>query len=301
MQLDMNLLAALDVLLQEGSVGGAADRLHLSQPAMSRTLARIRAATGDDILVRSGRAMIPTPYAVSVRDEVHLLAEQVRSVLSPSRELRLEELEATFTLQCHDAITATLAPRLLQRVRSEAPGVRLRFLAEASTDDSGLRNGRTDLEVGSGIGATADIESATITSGRFVVAMRAGHPLAARSLTPRRYAGAEHVIVSRRGRFTDPVDGALEALGLDRLVVATAPTSAAALHIVQQTDCVTTVPEGICQTDIDALGLVAVPHPLDLPRVPMIMNWHARNRNDPAQRWLRALVREELHATAPAR
>ena len=292
----MNLLAALDVLLDEGSVGGAADRLHLSQPAMSRTLSRIRKATGDEILVRSGRTMVPTPYAVEVRDRVHQLAEQVRAVLSPDRELDLDRLDAAFTFQCHDAVTNALAPRLVRRLRTEAPGVRLRFLAEASTDADGLRTGRTDLEIGSSAPSTADIESHTLNSGGFVVAVRRDHRLARGALTTRRYAGADHVVVSRRGRLIDPVDDALRQLGLSRTVVASAPTAIAALYIVKATDAITAVPEGICAPDMDALGLVALPHPLDLPGVPMIMNWHSRNNGDSAHRWLRTVVRDELKA-----
>jgi DNA-binding transcriptional LysR family regulator len=295
-QLDLNLLTALDVLLEEESVGGAADRMHLSQPAMSRTLARIRKATGDEILVRSGRTMVPTPYAASVRDDVHSLAEQVRAVLTPTRELRLNELEATFTVQCHDAVTNALAPRLIRLLRAEAPGVRLRFLAEASSDYDGLRTGRTDIEIGSAAGATADVDSYTISSGRFVVAMRAGHRLARGTLTARRYAGAEHVTVSRRGRFADPVDEALQNLGLTRTVIASAPTSTAALHIVRGSDAITAVPEGICGPDIEAFGLVAFPHPLELPGVPMVMKWHTRNNNDAPHRWLRTIIRDQLRA-----
>jgi DNA-binding transcriptional LysR family regulator len=295
-QLDLNLLAALDVLLQEGSVGGAADRLHVSQPAMSRTLSRLRKATGDEILVRSGRTMVPTPYALAVRDQVHQLTEQVRAVLAPEREVRLEELERTFTLRCHDAITATLSPGLIRRVRVEAPGVRLRFLGETNTQESGLREGTTDLEIGSAPGITADIESRTISTGGFVVALRAGHPLAQGPLTVRRYASAEHVTISRRGRLADPVDEALAELGLTRHVVASVSTSSAALRIVRETDCLTSVPEGVGRADLDLLGLLARPHPLELPGLPMVMNWHSRNRGDPAHRWLRTAVREELRA-----
>ncbi len=296
MQLDMNLLAALDVLLDEGSVGGAADRLGLSQPAMSRTLARIRQSTGDQILVRSGRAMVPTPYAVAVRDQVHQLVGQVRAVLTPRRDLRLDQLSATFTFQCHDAITTALAPRLVRRVGTAAPRVRIRFLAESSTDADGLRTGRTDIEIGSAAGTTTDVECQTITSARFVVAMRGGHPLAGKPLTAVGYAAASHVNVSRRGRFSDPVDEALGELGLERVVVATAPTSAAALRIVQSTDSVTAVPGGVCRPDIDALGLVTAPLPLAIPGLPLVMSWHTRNAGDPAHRWLRDTAAAELRA-----
>ncbi|MFD7311064.1 LysR family transcriptional regulator [Promicromonospora sp. NPDC059942] len=294
MQLDMNLLAALDVLLEEGSVTGAADRLHLSQPAMSRTLARIRRSTGDQILVRSGRTMVPTPYALNVRDQVHQLAEQVRAVLTPHHDLELDRLATTFTYRCHDAITSALAPRLIRRVSAEAPGVRIRFLAESSTDMDGLRTGRTDIEIGSSAGTTADMESQTVTASRFVVVMRNGHPLAGMPMTAEQYAAATHINVSRRGRFADPVDDALDELGLARTVIATAPTSTAALRIVQTTDSLTAVPERICQQDIDALGLATAPLPLSIPALPLTISWHTRNSGDPAHRWLRETTVSEL-------
>src|SRR5688500_18733448 len=99
MQLDLNLLTALHALLEEGSVTGAADRLRLSAPAVSRNLGRIRRLTGDDILVRTGRTMTPTPYALAVREQVAELVRQANAVLAPSRELDLAALERTFTLQ----------------------------------------------------------------------------------------------------------------------------------------------------------------------------------------------------------
>src|SRR5919199_290295 len=109
MQLDLNLLTALDALLEEGSVTGAAERLRLSAPAVSRTLGRIRRLTGDDILVRTGRTMTPTPYALAVREQVGDLVRQANAVLAPRRELDLATLTRTFTLRCHDAIATMLA------------------------------------------------------------------------------------------------------------------------------------------------------------------------------------------------
>lgn len=294
MQLDFNLLRALDVLLEEGSVGGAADRLHLSQPAMSRTLTRIRRATGDDILVRSGRAMLPTPYAVAVRDQVHALVEQVQSVLTPARDLVLAELEATFTLRCHDAATSALAPRLVERVRAQAPGVRLRFLGESDVDDDGLRSGRTDIEVDSEQATAPDIAASTLGSQTLSVAMRAGHPLDGVRLTARRYVASVHVTISRRGHLQDPVDELLRGLGLSRRVIASAPTSTVALRIVRDTDALVAVPAVISARDTQAFGLVTSPFPFDLSEVPIVMRWHRRNQNDPAHQWLRGLVADIL-------
>ncbi len=149
MHVDLNLLTALDALIEERSVSAAAARLHLSQPAMSRTLGRIRDATGDPILVRTGRTMTLTPRALALRQEVQALVQRAHAVFAPERELDLGKLERTFTLRCHDALTMALGALLLRVVEEQAPGVRLRLLAESPLDTDDLRHGRVDLEIGS--------------------------------------------------------------------------------------------------------------------------------------------------------
>ncbi len=99
---------------------GAADRLHLSSPALSRSLGRIRKLTGDEILVRTGHTMTPTPYALSIREQVSDLVRQAHTVLAPNRVLALDDLERTFTLRAHDALTMTLAPPLLAAIAALA-------------------------------------------------------------------------------------------------------------------------------------------------------------------------------------
>src|ERR1700678_17207 len=111
-QLDLNLLTALDALLEEGSVSGAAERLHLSQPAVSRALGRLRRITGDQILVRAGQRMLPTPYAEEIRGEVHTLLGRSRAVLSSVRAFAPGTLERTFTLRASDALALAVLPVL---------------------------------------------------------------------------------------------------------------------------------------------------------------------------------------------
>lgn len=143
MQLDLNLLTALDALLEEGSVAGAAARLHVTAPAMSRSLGRIRKATGDQMLVRTGRSMVPTTRALAMRAEVHALVQQAHQLLSAQQELDLATLERVFTVRWHDALTAACGTALIAAVRRRAPGVRLRLSAEPGTDDAELRRGRS--------------------------------------------------------------------------------------------------------------------------------------------------------------
>lgn len=293
MQLDLNLLAALDALLEEGSVAGAAARLHVTAPAMSRSLGRIRRTTGDQILVRTGRTMTPTPYAIAVREQVHELLHQVQGVLAPSRELDLATLDRTFTLRWHDSLVALSGPALLAAARGQAPGVRLRFVAESGLDTPGLRRGEVDLEANANRPGAPDVRAERVGESRLVIVVRRGHPLAGGgSVTAEQYAAAEHVSVSRRGNLGNAIDDALAPLGLTRRVVATAPTEAAALEFARGSDLLITVPEATTRSAV--AGLVLLPVPLELPSAPVYLSWHQRYDTDRAHTWLRRLARTAL-------
>ena len=303
MQLDLNLLTALDALLEEGSVTAAAARLHVSVPAMSRTLGRLRRATGDQVLVRSGRGLTPTPYALAVRGEVHELLAQARQVLTPPRDVDPATLDRVFTLQVHDAIATAVSPALIAAVGTSAPGVRLRFVGEPTTDTGDLRQGRVDLEVGAGASPLPEIVSRTVGHDRLAVIGRSGHPvLRDGGPTVADYAAARHLTVSRRGRLTDTVDAALAGQGLRREVVAAAPTSAVALAIAARSDLLVAGPERMCAPMIEALGLQTRPMPLALDPVPVTCSWHQRYAGDPAHAWLRGHVLRLLaEVTDPGR
>ncbi|WP_128381762.1 LysR family transcriptional regulator [Streptomyces cavernae] len=293
MQVDLNLLTVLDALLEEGSVMGAADRLHLSSPAVSRTLGRLRAVTGDDILVRTGHSMTPTPYALAVREDVHRLVRQAHEVLSPTRELNLAELDRTFTIQCHDALATSLGPVLVGRIQEQAPGVQLRVLAEHSADTDDLRQGRVDMELGGDRPSLPEFRSETLGHDPLVVAMRPTHPCAD-GLDLRSYAAQPHVLVSRRGRLTAPIDDVLAAEGLRRRVVAAVATLAMALQIAGRSDVLVTSTEILSRPLIEVFGLIIRPLPVEsLPAV-INCNWHQRYDSDPAHAWLRDQVRASL-------
>ncbi len=295
MQLDLNLLAALDALLEEGSVAGAAERLHVTAPAMSRSLGRIRRTTGDQILVRTGRTMTPTPYALAVREQVHDLVRQARSVLAPNRELDLATLERTFTLRWHDALVALSGPRLLAVVREQAPGVRLRFIAESSIDTPGLRRGEIDLAADADPPNAPEIRADRIAQTQHVIAVRHGHPLTeVETLTPERYAAAEHITVSRRGRLSNLLDDALARLDLTRHVVASAPTERAALEFVRDSELVVTTPQSTARAGAADLGLALLALPLQLAPAAVYLSWHQRYDTDPAHIWLREHARTAL-------
>jgi DNA-binding transcriptional LysR family regulator len=292
---DLNLLIALDALLEENSVQAAADRLRLSAPAMSRTLSRIRKATGDDILVRTGRTMTPTPRAVAIRDEVRVLVQRANRLLAPAGTLDVGTLRRTFTIQGHDALIGALFPALLETASAEAPGLGLRFLPEPAVDTPDLARGHVDLGLGSTVPASPEISHEVVGQDRLVAMFRAGHPLAER-FTLDRFAAADHVIVSRRGRMRDGLDKLLAEHGLRRRVVAALPTSAIALQVVAHSDTVVVLAHGASARTRADLGLRAHPLELDLPFPQVVLTWHSRYDTDLAHSWLRDHCRAALTA-----
>src|ERR1700744_5339138 len=229
---DWNLLEALDVLLAEGSVTAAAERLHLSVPATSRTLGRIRHAFDDPILVRAGRGLVPTPRALAIQERLHQLVEEAHALVEGGRALDLGSLERTFTIRANDAITALATAGLVARVRAAAPGVSLRFVPEGQEDLAPLRDGLIDLDLGVIGDLGPEVRTALLYEDHPVGLAAAGHPLATGPVPLRRLAAADHVVVSRRGRTRGALDDVLVSRGLTRNVVAVVPTFTAAASII---------------------------------------------------------------------
>lgn len=288
---DFNLLVTLDALLSEGSVARAARRLRLSPSAMSRALARLRAATGDPLLVRAGRGLVPTPRALELRGLIGPLVEQAEAVLRPAEALDLKRLQRTFTLRNREGFVETFGPALLARIGKEAPGLRLRLVPKPDKESAPLRDGSVDLETGV-VGDTTgpEVRAQSLFRDRFVGAVRKGHPLCKGRITPARYAAGRHILVSRRGRDRGPIDDALQALGLEREIVTVVGTFSEALALVRASDLIVDVPERY--TGNLRAGLHCFRLPLALPEVTVSLLWHPRLDADPAHRWLRGCVRE---------
>ncbi|MEY2149304.1 LysR family transcriptional regulator [Rhodanobacter sp. 115] len=301
---DLNLLMALDALLEEGSVTGAARRLGLSTSAMSRTLARLRAATGDPLLVRAGRGMVPTPRADELRGRVHELTRSAHAVLRPAAAgLDLATLQRSFTIRANDGFVEIFAAPLVAAVTAAAPNVRLRFAPKPDKNVQALREGMVDLEIGV-LGASGpEVRVQGLFRDHFVGVVRAGHALLEQSgsgknaITPERYAACGHVVASRRGLANGPVDVALAELGLARTVVAVVPGFRAALAVASTSDLVAQVTGSFFhavragQTSSGAATVDSFPLPVRTEAITVSQMWHPRFDADPAHRWLRELVR----------
>lgn len=294
---DLNLLVSLDALLTERSVTGAARRLGLSPSAVSRTLARLRRVTGDPLLVQAGRTLAPTPYAEELSGRVHALTREALAVLRPTvRPLDLASLDRTFTIRAGEGFVELIAAPLVAAITKAAPHVRLRFVPKPDKDAQPLREGRIDLEIGVLGTAAPEVRTQLLLRDRYVGVARVGHPLLdAEVVTPKRYAACSHVVASRRGEFSEPVDDALAELGLKRTVCLVVPGYPDAMRIARCSELVAVVPRSglgnALVTDHAAiLGLESFELPVRTPEFNISAIWHPRLDADPAHRWLRDTI-----------
>ncbi|HEU0070984.1 MAG TPA: LysR family transcriptional regulator [Alphaproteobacteria bacterium] len=288
---DLNLLATLDVLLSEGSVARAAKRLRLSPSAMSRTLARLRETTGDPLLVRAGRGLVPTPRALELRGQVGPLVEAAEAALRPAQAVDLKTIARTFTLRASEGFAETFGPDLIARIRQDAPGLRLRFMQKPDRDSAPLREGEADLETGVvGEATSPELRMQALFRDRFVGVVRQGHALSRGKMTAARYAAADHVLASRRGNDRDRIDDLLKKQQLERTVAVIVGGFATAIALARHSDLVASVPER--HTANLREGLCSFALPVAMPQITVSLLWHPRMDADPAHRWLRERLRE---------
>lgn len=292
--IDWNLLAALDVLLAEGSVTAAADRLHLSVPATSRTLGRIRRAFGDPILVRAGRGLVPTPRALAIQERLHQLIEEAHALMGAGRGLELGSLERTFTIRANDAIVSLLTAGLVRSIKAVAPAVTLRFAPEGAEDLAPLRDGLIDLDLGVIGDLGPEVRTQPLYQEHLVGLAAAGHSLTVGPVTLDRLAAADHIAVSRRGRPRGALDDILTARGLTRNVVAVVPTFTSAAHIIAGSDLTGLIPARYARQVAASTGARCYDIPVTLPTLTMALAWHVRHDLDPAHHWLRTQIAAAL-------
>lgn len=299
---DLNLLVTLDVLLSEGSVAGAARRLRLSPSAMSRALARLRDVTGDPLLVRAGRGLVPTPRALELRAQIGPIVEGARAVLRPAKVLDLARLSRRFVLRSSEGFSETFGPRLLALVAAQAPCVSLQFLTKPDKESAPLREGEVDLETGVVDAATApELRAVPLFRDRWIGVARDGHPLAPETGRRESYVAGGHIQVLRRGLHSNEIDEAARAAGVERRIAAVVSGFSTALALVRQTELIATVPER--HTEGLRKGLHSFELPFAIAPFTISMLWHPRMDGDEAHRWFRGLVRtvcasESKHAVS---
>lgn len=288
--LDLNLLAALDVLLGADSVSQAAQRMHLSAPAMSHTLARIREALGDPILVRAGRKLIPTARALELREPVRKLMAQARELMQPGDGLALAGIQREFVIRSPEGMGVVYGVALLAALRATMPLASLRFVPETDSDAVALREGRIDLDVGVLRELGPEIQTEVLYEQRVVGVVQAGHRLLKGRVTLKRFAAEQHVAIAQRGRSRELVDRYLAEAGCQRQIAMTIPSSYGALMVAARSQLVACAPEPLVRQVAASLGLKTIPLPVAMPTEQVVQAWHPKAHADPAHQCLRHCV-----------
>jgi DNA-binding transcriptional LysR family regulator len=242
--------------------------------------------------------MVPTPHATELRERVRDLAQDARAVLRPAvASLDLAKLKRSFTIRSNEGFVEVLAAKLVAAVTAVAPNVLLHFAPKPDKDVRALREGLVDLEIGVLGKSGPEIRLQTLFRDHFVCAVREGHRLLGRGkITAERYAACGHVVASRRGHGSGPVDEALAALGLTRTVVAVVPSFRAALSVASVSDLVALVTNSFFnatqghQAKSGPVVIRSFPLPVRTEAITVSQMWHPRLDADPAHRWLRGLV-----------
>lgn len=307
--LDLNLLRVFDAVMAEGSLTRAADKLALTQPAVSNAMRRLRDALGDELLVRHGHGVQPTPRALTlwpvVREALDSLQQSLLPVVFDPATAKL-----TLVLAMADATAATLVPNLVPLLEREAPHMAIRIVPLTTRDPRGLLDSEAaDMAVGHFPAVLADLtaraqagalvphEHRRLYDGEYVAVMRKGHPLALMPLTLEHYCAARHLLVSFSGRAYGFIDEALTALGRERRIVLTVNQYATAARVVAQSDLLSVLPRHFVSLSGMQDKLQVHPLPLEVQAVRVDALWHKRGPHRAAYEWLlQGLQRAALKA-----
>lgn len=287
---DLDLLRYLQVLVEEESVSLAARRLKISEPAMSRQLAKLHKAFADPILVQSGRRMTPSTFAAGILNRVQDVVVAADSLIETRALANLANMAPTFTIRANDLVVAALALPLLEALKKDCPRCEVIWAPEldAAASDP-LRDGSVDLYIGATDTMKPEIRRQTIFRDYMRGLVRKEHPILAEPITPQSMVRYDYISVSRRGRAQGPIDWMLRnQYGLTRRIAMVVPNYHAMIESMKNTDLILPLPGIVIDhISLDALGLTSFEFPLSLPSVEAFQAWHPRRDMDPVHRWLR--------------
>ncbi|MBA8901696.1 MULTISPECIES: LysR family transcriptional regulator [unclassified Phyllobacterium] len=289
-RLDLNLLVTLDTLLAERNVTRAAERLNLSQPALSARLARLRDILGDQLLLPVQRGMVPTQRALELQTPLHEALESVRRVVAEGASFEPSTAVATISIVASDYVQYSILMLLAAALRTEAPGVRIAWRSiEASQLIPPMERGEVDLALITPDIAPEQLRMRKLYRERYVAIVRTDHPIVRGSIDLDIFCALDHVIVSPQGGgFTGPTDEALEAVGRNRRVVLSTPGFLMVPELIERSDMIALVPYRIARDRSQRLQILEPP--LIVPGFSIAMVWHDRTTTHPVQRWLREKI-----------
>lgn len=294
-KIDLHLVRVLHTLLIEKSVSRAAIRLGAQQPAVSASLRRLRELTGDDLLVRSGGAMAPTPYALGLLEPAATVLREAERLFSDARGFDAATTTHTFRLAAAEYMDPQFLPRVVAETRRQAPASRFEIRSLSAEFDYArhLRDGEVDLVIGNWLEPPASLHLAELMADEIVCLVSERHPAARRGFTIEQYLAAEHVAPApwhpgARG----VIDQHLERAGLARDITVRCPHFGVLPRMVSDTLLVLTTGRLFCSRYVGRMPVCIVPCPVPFPALRYYQLWHDRTRRSAPDRWLRQLVRD---------
>lgn len=293
-RIDLNLLVVLDAIFTEGGITKAGDKLHLTQPAISHALGRLRELFGDPLFVREGRKMVPTPLARSLMQPVRRALHSLEVTLNEVQQFDPATTQRHFNIAVRDVLEATVLPPLLKRVAIAAPSIDISAIrADRRTLESELAAGSLDAALDILLPLSEDVRHQRISVDRLVVVARKHHPATAKTFDLAAYLRAHHVLVSSRRIGPGLEDAELNRQGFKRRIRLRCQHYFAACRVVSETDLLLTMPERYARIANRQYGNQILPFPMEMPSMDAYLYWHASVDKEPASRWLR----EQLIAT----
>ncbi|HTV34428.1 MAG TPA: LysR family transcriptional regulator [Methylocella sp.] len=288
---DLNLLVAFDLLMQEQNVSRAADRMFVSQSAMSHILQRLRQQLDDPLLVKTPSGMMPTDRALALMDPVKAILRDVRRLISTREEFDPVKSVRRFVIAATDYMDLLVIPALVERIARYAQGIDI-HVKQTETPFPERELEYNDLDVVLGfetiLKPPAYMTVEELFDDRMACLVRRNHP-ASRSerLTLDEYVSMKHMLISRTGTRTGLIDAWLAEKGLERRIALIVPHFLSAPFIVAKTDMLLSLPERIAEKFVGLAPLSILSVPFDLPAYDLVMVWHPLRETDPAHRWLR--------------
>ena len=303
--IDLNLLVVFNQLLVERRVSKVAEKLGLTQPAVSNALARLRKLLGDELFLRTPRGMQPTPFADELAEPVAYALGMIHGALNQRSSFEPATSQRSFTIGMTDIGEIYFLPKLMDELARLAPGVSVSTVRNAAVNlKDEMEAGHVDLALGLLPQLKGGFFQRRLFRQRYVCLFRKGHRLDRRNdkrneqrkISLADFSAADHVVVVSAGTGHGKVDELLERNGVQRRVRLTVPHFVAVGHILRATDMIATVPEAFAQQVAGAFELVSVAHPAGLPDIAINVFWHAKFHKDPANQWLRGLI-FEMHSS----
>lgn len=288
--LDLNLLIALKALLEEKHVSRAAEKIELSQPAMSRALGRLRKMFNDPLLVRSGIGLDLTSRALEIYEPLQTILSEIDHIITPTQKIP-SVMKGEIIIATRDNEMVTILPKVISRVTNEAPKLILRLIPIVGDDLGVLERQEADFVMTAAVTQSGTLFRQILYRESFYCLISANNSVLKKGLDLENYLSLKHCIVSTTGYGRGIVDNVLVQHGLEREVVVYLPNFLAASHIVANSNLIVTVPKRVGMLMVQEGVTKLLEPPIKIPSFPIYLYWHARNQNNFAHQWIRKIIK----------